>query len=603
MRVKFKKIIAIVLCISLVFAAATTYSTAASNVSPTSSQSSDIKETATNFMLAALCNSLDKVGSFFIKTIVKFLPDNQDMIDISEYKNENFYEGNSEFIENTSASSKWSMGYSQRVLTPTDLTENTYYMGGFAVGNKIVDKYDDIKVRAICLDDGSERGKVMFATIDAIGICNDNIREIRALLKDYAEQNNIVSINISVTHTHSGIDMQGIWGIFGEWKSNPLSAIKTFLPFVKSDASGVNKAYMQSVYRKTADALIDACNGMKQGNMYYSEKNIAQYLTERNDTVNIIDEMSRIRFVPDDGSKQTLITNFGCHPETVGLATGDNPGNIMSADFVPYMENVINKAGFNFMYIQGAIGEMITSANNLSSDGLNLNRYQRCVRYGEELGYIALGMTYTKQECIDLVVDHEREANDLATLGDNKNNYTPWYSNWQKSDEKPIEPILNIAAKEIVLKCDNPVVGLLAKLAATENLMMTNKNEKNSIYTVTEVGYLELGKFIKVLISPGETNPEFVLGGLTMTKGGSIKGKDFAYKPLNEYFDSNTKVLVFDVMNDSAGYINPDNDYALAVARYRNGVLNYNTNALLFSLTSNMGSTLISSFLELADKN
>lgn len=56
--------------------------------------------------------------------------------------------------------------------------------------------------------------------------------------------------------------------------------------------------------------------------------------------------------VPDDGNvKSTCIVNLSAHPEVTGLTTDDNPGDVLSADYTAYMEQIINEEGYNFMFL------------------------------------------------------------------------------------------------------------------------------------------------------------------------------------------------------------------------------------------------------------
>jgi hypothetical protein len=127
----------------------------------------------------------------------------QNWIDYDKYESKNFYPGHEYFLDEQTKSSVWSLGYSQEILTPEDLETRGYYMAGYSIGKITFKKYDDIKVRTICLDDGSSRGKVAFSVIDTIGLANSDVRKIRERLADFASENNIVSINV-VSNTHSG---------------------------------------------------------------------------------------------------------------------------------------------------------------------------------------------------------------------------------------------------------------------------------------------------------------------------------------------------------------------------------------------------------------
>ena len=438
MKKRLLKLTSFVLSLILVFSMTFVTPSAAS----VSAQADNFAASAFDGFLSVVCRGLDVFLDVILNTIVSFVPQSKGYGKLSEYKSENFYEGTEEFLDEADEDAVWSLGYAQRVLTPVDLTSGRYYMGGFDVANNIVDKFDDIKVRTICIEDGSGRGKALFSVIDAIGISNTDVRKIRAMLSDYAKENGIVSINVSATHTHSGIDTQGIWGVFGKFGDDPTNIFRAIFPRITDSygVKGVDEEFMQSVFKLTVESMKEACENMTEGDLYYSEKDGSQYFRIRKDPANYIGTISRLRFDPfvnhDDNAENdvtpTIIANFGCHPETVGFATDDNPGNKMSADFVPYMERVLNDAGYNMLYFQGAIGAMITGENHYSNDGLPLVRYETAVRQGEELGYFLLGMTLTEEECIDQVVDKEREAKDLEILGENADRYTPWYADWVK---------------------------------------------------------------------------------------------------------------------------------------------------------------------------
>ena len=124
---------------------------------------------------------------------------------------ENFFPGMEEFLDEPAAGARWSLGYAQESILPDDFGVVPYTMGGYGLMAETTETFDGLWVRTVILDDGSGRGKVAFCVLDAIGIANADVRLIRAAVKDFAEANNIVSINVSVTHTHSGIDLQGVW--------------------------------------------------------------------------------------------------------------------------------------------------------------------------------------------------------------------------------------------------------------------------------------------------------------------------------------------------------------------------------------------------------
>lgn len=537
--------------------------------------------------VSAIYQFLEAVLKYIVAMISGFIPDSNNWVDLADYQSENFYKGHTEFLDEPTATSVWRLGYSQKSLIPDNFGTKPYRMGGYDIGKVTYSTYDDIKVRTICIDDGSGRGVTAFSVIDTVGLANTDVRQIRALLKDFAEENNIVSINVGVTHTHSGFDTQGIWAAQPETIVN---AVSKNLLGLKTETS-VDKELLEVLYTRTAASIREAFCNMEEGELYFAKKNAKDYFSDKSDPDIFIEDIYRFRFVPFGGGKETIIANFGAHPETVGLKTADNPGDVLSADFVYYTEEVINEAGYNFMYFQGAIGSLISTDRGLTGDGLSLNRYQQAVRYGEEIGYFILGMTLTEEECRTQVADADREAAGMAE----SDSYTLWYEGWTPVTETKVEPVFNVAFRELTYILDNPLTISVGKLGMANNIMLLD--DKNNICTVTEVGFIEFGKDIKVVVMPGETAPELFLGGSTMTAEGSSRGKDFVYPPLFEVFDD-CELLTFNVMNDSAGYIVPDNDYGLATLRYNNGVLTYNADGML-SFGSSAASTLITEFLYL----
>jgi len=99
---------------------------------------------------------------------------------------------------------KWLTGYGQQLLE-----------GAGELG--------DLLVRTVAVDDG--RGTVLFSVIDGAGVTNADLRAVRAALADYAAENGLVSISVSMADTPAigtarglvgqlrGSFLPSIWGI------------------------------------------------------------------------------------------------------------------------------------------------------------------------------------------------------------------------------------------------------------------------------------------------------------------------------------------------------------------------------------------------------
>ena len=252
---------------------------------------------------------------------------------------------------------------------------------------------------------------------------------------------------------------------------------------------------------------------------------------------------------------------------------------------IPYMEQQIVKAyeangqDCNFIYINSAIGSMIKM----------------------DMGINSAYETYYAQDAKNPIYDTTYEHRSMRygiVLGD-------YIASLPLGEE--VDPILNVKTDEILVKTDNFMLRLLAIVKLTNNVILTDAD--NSVYTVSEVGYMEIGKNIKIFMCPGEINPELIATDDHLLSGDySLTRADFQYEALINYFDETDEVLVFGLMNDMAGYIDPDNDYSIALVRLNDyGTpgeygIKANANALLFSYSSDIASTLIGTFLNVVNE-
>ena len=493
-----------------------------------------------------------------------------------------FYAGTGEFLDAPAAGARWHLGYDEESILPPDFGEKAYSMGGYNLMAQTNETFDGLWVRTVILNDGSGKGNVVFAVLDAIGLANADVRAIRAAVADFAKANNIVSINVSVTHTHSGIDSQGVWD---HTLTNVLSNLTLGALGLAPLKSGVDRTFLQTIIDQTAKSIKNAYADMTAGELTLAKKDIGDdYMRDRTAPYTFDGNLYKLEFTPDDAGKTpTIIASFSAHPENSGYEF-----TVISGDFVPNIEKVVNKAGYNFVYIQGCIGT-ITYQRGKSDDGLDLNRQEEAVRYGYEIGYILLGMTKTQAECEKL----NFELGDMLGVDEYGSNegYTKWYANWQPVTEETVAPMLNIANKQYIIEVENPLLDIVGKVGIADYLFLFDKNT-GKYYSVTECGYMEIGTSLKVALSPGETYGELLLGG---------KGLDgFQYKSLRETYGEN--IIVFDLMNDAIGYLEPDDDYVYAGVQYSEKNEEFDTDSwCLISWGRHSASKVIGEFMALAD--
>ncbi len=483
----------------------------------------------------------------FIDSLIKLLgvlaptPDYPTVEEYFATESENFYKGTDTFIDEAANGAKWSLGFGKESIVPDNLRDGSkkYYTGGYFT-QKVNGVFDDQKAVAIALNDGSGRGTTIFASIDGIGVANADIRAIRSAveqkLKEKGIDSDINAININATHCHTVIDTQGIG----------LDLLpKILLSFFGGAKRSVNTDFLEVMIDRTSDAIVEAYMNKETGKLFYFETagmgkddehglyaddEYPYLVNKRYYTEGYQHKFACFKFVPDNKtSAATIFTNIGAHPTIV-----DEETNLLSADFPAFMEDKINDAGMNFMFIQGAqapvsinkwadvpastIGEVDAkvAVNPTAED------YKTAILYGYEYARLIL------------------EAQNNA---------------------KEIKPILNVRMKEYVVQLETGLLGY----GATEGFIGTTTVEDSSSSTgysiITEAGYIEIGKDIVLLTAPGEIVPQLIYGNVISAEE-SYRGNEWTYEATASLVPEGKTVLVMGLCNDAIGYILPDNDYA-----------------------------------------
>ena len=279
---KFMSVISLILCLCLM--TPSVYAAKADEVSYDSVvdyvASSQTEDDNSKFKIAfsKVINGLSNfVINDFLGTILKLIiPDSAAVADFEKFnidEYDNFYEGTETFIDEPQGDKVWNLGYGKASVLPSDFGEKEYAKGAYipyVFGNDMYTDEDgnkeDLMVRAVVMNDGSGRGNVAFIALDAMGFANADVRTVRAALKDIAEENNIVSINISCTHIHTGIDSQGVW-------TDPIGCIinNSFSKLTGKVRFGVERSFIESVAEGSKKAVKEALADMTDGKLYYSK--------------------------------------------------------------------------------------------------------------------------------------------------------------------------------------------------------------------------------------------------------------------------------------------------------------------------------------------
>lgn len=545
-----KKVLSVILATVMIF-----------SITVTPVSAIDFESTSDPFT-KAIARVIGTVFDSLVDVVNIFLRENDKFVDEDEYVYDNFYEGTAEFIDEAAPGANWSLGQSSASLVPENWEEYNLFLGGFIseqnfFTNDVREILDDMKVRVIALNDGSGRGTAIFATIDSIGVSNGDIRHIRGMLQDFAVENDINSINLFATHTHSGIDTQGLWtDIFRKWPKNIFSA---FTGLIETE-QGTDPEYMEFFYAKVCDAIIDAVDSMAEGTMTFARKDIGEkYFSNKNrpSCSSLDTELKRFVFTPYDTSiTPTIILNMSAHPDVVGLATEDDPtkGHGISGDYIYYIGETINNAGYNFMFFNGSIAGIYIGRISAKAD----RRVDIAANYGREIGKMTLGMTMTEEEILS---DEYLMSLNLTAEQTEGHNYTPWYEGWEPAEETAVEPILNIKIASVEINVTNPVIMAAGKLGVVNYLI---KKSGSEYYVTTEIGYMEIGEDVKIAFVPGEICTDLIYGGNALTADGSVNEENYEGQTLCEIFGDD--IIIFGLANDAVGYIVPENDYSMALA-------------------------------------
>lgn len=501
---KAKKFIAVLLTVVLVALIAAAPVSAASKVDP--SEGPIQKLEAMFYMF------LDKLIYVVGKALNAFIPgldwgDSWQNYDDYQTPAE-FYAGETAFDTEVKSDAVWSAGYSYNsLLEGLDILGGDFYMAGslqVAEGQKPTAIVDDQGVAVYAISDGVS-GTVVQAVIDGYGMARADVLEIRSRLADFAKANNIISINISVLHQHSAIDILGM-GV----PLLPALIINPGMSVTGLDKNeyitGKNKVFMDNLYNVVTSTVTEAVEDMEEGTLYYGSANVGDLMYDKRKPIVFDEEIHRFRFDPaDEASEEIWICEAGIH------CTGAD-GDKVSADYPYYFKEYIKETtGADVVYVQGAELAITTERDNVPVHAGN----SKIKDYGIELGKRVIA------------IDNDEE----------------------------LAPVLNIALKEVPVTADNQILTLAVRLGIVDSLVTKGGGQ---FTLITEIGYMELGNKIGIAMIPGEIAPEILWGGVVSAEESWTK-ESWDFAPMAETAKAE-KLLCFGLNNDQIGYILPDND-------------------------------------------
>lgn len=361
-------------------------------------------------------------------------------------------------------------GFGKAVLTPDDISSGKYFIAGYNSNNPAQGVLDDIYARAFYMDDNTGSGGVVVCSVDAVGISRRDINDIRKIVLESGKIASLKSICVCATHTHSGIDTQGLWG-------------------EKLYKSGRNEEFMTELKSKTAQAIISAYENRQNGKMFYSVLETEDLQCDYRAPDVFDKNLTKIRFEAENGEGICLVS-FACHAELLG-----SRHTSVSADFPAYMIKEIeeNNKNMQALFLNGAIGGMISAKEVKKIYRHEIDCVQYTKDYGKALGQLVNGMT----------------------------------------QEEELFPVINVKSVPIKIKASNFVLILARLLKVLNNDIYRGKKRSEALIS-SETGYMELGKRqIGIFLIPGELFPE-LWNGEFMSAEESATGKEAEYTVLKQ---------------------------------------------------------------------
>ncbi len=506
-------------------------------------------------IMKVLYNVLNAVVEKLVQLICKFYPDPEwDLKENYDSVQEGFLPGR-ETYQTSAGDNYWTLGYSSRSLIPEDIDNGTYYLGRDLTVKKAQGVYDDMRIRVAVVDDNSGEGAVVIGTIDCLGVTSTDVRSIRKGVLAYCEEKGIdvASININATHAHSALDTQGVsteffYKLAANLVNNELKLFEE-LPFLEAPTYFKNYFIEQSII-----AVEEAFENSEKGDMYFTSIDCGEIVEDKRDLISKEDlpEIASIYFDPADGSEGTYIADITCHPTSFSAGNG-----LVGSDYIYYIDKYIkDTTGDNFVMVQGAVGQV-----------------SRDIHVNED------GMT-----------EWEKKGSSAKTLGEAFAKLILEADHNQKLD-----PILNATHKEIWIEPENSILVLACEVKLVNNKAYYTDNGKDKVVMASEMGYVEFGNKVGFALFPAELYPE-VFWGDEINGGANWDGTEWEFDSLHNSVNG-VKVYAVSLANDALGYVLTDNNFAFMGHIIGEGIADET-----LSVGKHMGSMLVSEYISMVDE-
>ncbi len=383
-----------------------------------------------------------------------------------------------EIWENQGEAKELEIGAAKEVISPTQahIDDGEVYLGGYGVpfNRQATGILDDIWARALAMTDGNET--VIIVSLDVTGISNRQIKHIRDAASDATgvAAENIV---INSTHTHSGPDLQGIFG-------------------------GCEEGYRSYLREKTVEAIVGAVDSMQPARLEVTLSQLpSDLLNNRRGwgfTNNDLYTLQARGLHTDEVI--TTVAVYGAHTTIVSGSntevSRDWPGGT-----VDKLEDIFGGVGIYLTYLVGDVSPR--------SDGSISDRHERAIAYGEVIAeYAAASLNGNHLEDEEVAQHLSKLQSEINLLESAIYTELPV---WVHSKDVTVE-VHNILFKMLI--------GLL-------DYDMCDEHIDGEYRIVTSIHYIRLGSDILIRTIPGEGLTRF---GVLMDE--QVDHLSYKFKPI-----------------------------------------------------------------------
>ena len=543
--------------------------------------------------------------------------------DFAAAEHPQFYAG----TNGTTRGSGWSAGYASASVIPAEwrcdpdgnadpngfcIRSGKQTTGGYQ--NKAAKIYSDQRLNLFLLSNGADSNGngvadvMIFISVDGVGITSGTMQKMRAGIEQAlagagVTHDDILACNVSATHCHNALDIQGM----------AVSTILKYLPrcLVKIPTRSLDAEMENTLVAKAAECANAAFGSMEEGTLSFFETDSIVGSGDRlHGGVKLKDWFSCFLFESRSGEK-TILANLAKHPTSYWKNY-----DALYTDFPYYMWLSMKDAGYNFLFTQSAQATIYGgSAPESAEADAAADAWAKSHALSYEDWVARYGKSYAKRN-----YDRGSDFGEQDLKNQMKDAFClTWFVLGAADKSQRVAPTLRIRNRQSLLKLDNGLMALGAITGLLGEDVVSADGCESGYGIIVETNCLEIGDDVVILTAPGELSPALLLGSDPdpAAKDGeysadtywngvsSWTGKEWTYDTLEDIVreatgDSDKTVLLFGITNDAIGYVYPDvmaTQSILGAAFYRNS--DSMTNNMMLTVGTTSGSQLMEDYMAL----